>query len=568
LIHTRLDGELFSQMIYLGARYLHKHYKIVDSLNVFPVPDGDTGTNMNLTFSSGVEELSRKPSPAIGESAAVLAKGLLMGARGNSGVILSQLFRGFSKAVSGKDEITGRQFADALKMGVESAYQAVMKPVEGTVLTVAREAAEMAVKTARTTDDILLIMEKTHAQAQISLNRTPELLPVLKEVGVVDSGGQGLLYIYEGFLRALRGEKWDGQEMERQLVTPAELDAMVAEQHNAQIHMKTEDIKYGYCTEFMIWLEHSTEKNKKPFQEASFRAYLDHLGDSLLVVSDDEIVKVHIHAENPGTVLDYAQQFGSLHRIKIDNMREQHARILQEEEQKDGQRSNEEIGSKEQERVSYGMIAVAAGSGIADIYRSLGVQVIVQGGQTMNPSTEDFIKAIEEVNAEKVIILPNNKNIIMAAEQAALLANTPVAVIPTKSVPQGMAALVAFQPEAELDVNKAVMTEAVSQVKTGLVTFAVRDTKMGDVEINEGDYIGISESTIVTSTPSVMETAKNLLSDLVTDDTGLVTIICGEDASEEQGAELQEMLTETYPDVEVEVLSGKQPLYPFIFAVE
>jgi DAK2 domain fusion protein YloV len=566
VVHTRLDGLLFSQMIYLGAKQLHNNVRAVDALNVFPVPDGDTGTNMNLTLTSGVDELTSRASVKISDSAAALAKGLLMGARGNSGVILSQLFRGFSKAVAGKESINARQFADALKAGVECAYQAVMKPVEGTILTVAREAADMAVRVARATDDLVQLMEKTYEQAKQSLQRTPELLPVLKEVGVVDSGGQGLVFIYEGFLRALRGEAVAERE-EKQAPSAAQqvdLDDMVQEHHQAQLHLKTEDIRYGYCTEFMIRLKNSTEPNKKAFSEAIFRSQLDQMGDSLLVISDDELVKVHIHAEEPGKVLNYAQQFGSLHRLKIENMREQHANILKEGEHK----AEPTVSPAASKRVPYGLIAVAAGEGIAEIFRSLGVQAIVEGGQTMNPSTEDFVKTIAELPADNIIILPNNSNIIMAAQQAAMLADKPVAVIPTKSVPQGMAALVAFNGGEDLENNRQTMTEAIAAVKTGLVTFAVRDTKMNDVEIKEGDYIGIAEKEIVTSQADMMGAAKSLLRQLVDDETGIVTIIYGEGATEEQAKALALLLSADYPDTDVEVLNGGQPLYPFIFAVE
>ncbi|MBR8658227.1 DAK2 domain-containing protein [Brevibacillus sp. NL20B1] len=564
MVHTRLDGVLFSRMVHFGARLLSSNAKVVDGLNVFPVPDGDTGTNMNLTLMSGVEELSRRESVSIGEAAAALARGLLMGARGNSGVILSQLFRGFSKAVSGKDVISARQFAEALKAGVDSAYQAVMKPVEGTILTVAREAAEKAVYTARATDDVLVVMEKTYEQAQAALLRTPDMLPVLKEVGVVDSGGQGLLFVYEGFLRALRGETSDERAAEaKQSAAKVDLDELVHEQHSAQVHLKTEDITYGYCTEFMIRLVNSTEPNKKPFSETVFRHHLDQMGDSLLVISDDELVKVHIHAEHPGSVLEYAQQFGSLHRIKIENMREQHANILREEEKK-----GSEGKAQPMEPLPYGLIAVAAGGGIAEIYRSMGVHVVVEGGQTMNPSTEDFVKAVEGLDAKQVIILPNNSNIVMAAQQAAALADKPVTVIPSKSIPQGMAALVAFNAGADLETNTQAMTAAIGQVKTGLVTRAVRDTRMGDVEIKEGDFIGIAEKEIVTAGTDLLESAKALLNCLVDEETGIVTIFLGEGAEEEQAKALQEVLAEAHPDVEVEILAGGQPLYPFIFSVE
>ncbi|WP_432774323.1 DAK2 domain-containing protein [Brevibacillus gelatini] len=565
MVHTHLDGVLFSRMVYLGANLLSANVRVVDGLNVFPVPDGDTGTNMNLTFSSGVDELRRKESPRIADSAAALAKGLLMGARGNSGVILSQLFRGFSKAVNGKDEVNARQFADALKSGVDAAYQAVMKPVEGTILTVAREAAEMAVRAARTSDDIVSVMEKTYEQAQAALLRTPEMLPVLKEVGVVDSGGQGLLFIYEGFLRALRGEEHIGsEEQAKQPVSPEELDKLISEQHNAQVHMKTEDIKYGYCTEFMVHVAHSTEPNKKPFSEVLFRSHLDTMGDSLLVVSDDEIVKVHIHAEHPGSVLQYAQQFGSLHRIKIENMREQHANILKAEEGK----KEAQTASTAGEPLPYGLIAVAAGEGIAKILRSMGVHVVVEGGQTMNPSTEDFMKAIAGLHAQHIIILPNNSNIVMAAQQAAELAEVPVSVVPTKSIPQGLAALLAFQADAEPAANASLMEKAMTQVKTGMVTHAVRDTQMGDVTIKEGDFIGIAEKEIVTAGPELLECARTLLLSLVDEDTGIITMFLGEGATEEQAEALQEAVADTYPDAEVEIQFGGQPLYPFIFSVE
>ncbi|WP_126426136.1 DAK2 domain-containing protein [Brevibacillus marinus] len=580
MIHKLLGGDLFSQMVYQGASHLKHHVKTVDSLNVFPVPDGDTGTNMNLTISSGVDELARKPSAAIGEAAAAFARGLLMGARGNSGVILSQLFRGFHKAVSGKREINARQFAEALKAGVETAYQAVMKPVEGTILTVAREAAEMAVRAARATDDLGKVMEQTCRQAEEALKRTPELLPILKEVGVVDSGGQGLVFIYEGFLRALRGESAAPTVAKPASPgEPRELERMVAEQHRAQAHLKTEEIAYGYCTEFMIWLAHSTEAQKKPFVEAIFRSKLSKLGDSLLVVADDEVVKVHIHAENPGDVLNYAQQFGSLHRIKIDNMREQHAALL---EQRAASHTAPEQAPPATEQAApaaaasadaqatrpYGIVAVAAGKGIAGILESLGVHVVVQGGQTMNPSTEDLLNAIAQCAARQVIVLPNNSNIVMAAQQAASLAPVPVAVVPTKSIPQGMAALLAFNGGEDLQSNLQAMTEASQRVKTGLVTHAVRDTQMGAVQIKAGDYIGIAEGTIVTAEPDVMNSAARVLAELIDEETEIVTILYGEGASEEQAKLLKERLANDHPAIEVEVLSGGQPLYPFVFSVE
>ncbi|RNB91234.1 DAK2 domain-containing protein [Brevibacillus fluminis] len=579
MVHTQLDGDLFSQMVFLGAAKLRTNVKMVDALNVFPVPDGDTGTNMNMTFTTGVEELAKRQSPHLSESAQTLAKGLLMGARGNSGVILSQLFRGFSKSVSGKSEITAHQFADALKAGVDTAYQAVMRPVEGTILTVAREAAETAVRAARVSDNLTAVMEKTLEQAKLTLSRTPEYLPVLKEVGVVDSGGQGLVLIYEGFVQALHGEVVDDADHGQQVASVAELEQLVAEQHNAQLHMKTEDITFGYCTEFMIRLADSTEANKKAFAEQLFRAQLDRMGDSLLVVSDEEVVKVHIHAEHPGEVLNYAQQYGSLHRLKIENMREQHSNIVKEEATKHDSAVPVPVAAEvhtaevaapqaESKRLPYGIIAVAAGPGIAEIFKSLGVHAVVEGGQTMNPSTEDFVNAMNGLDAERIIILPNNSNIVMAAQQSAALVDVPVAVIPTKSVPQGMTALVSFNGDESLDTNQEAMTAAIAQVKTGLVTHSVRDTKLGDVEIKEGDFIGIADGTIVTAQADMMEAAKELLRNMVDEDTGIVSILLGEGTQDEQGEALVAQLADDHPDVEAEVAYGGQPLYPFIFAVE
>ncbi|MFM1650647.1 DAK2 domain-containing protein [Brevibacillus sp. B_LB10_24] len=570
MVYKLLSGDLFLQMALLGAHNLFKNVKTVNALNVFPVPDGDTGTNMNLTFTSGVDELTRKPSERIDDAAATLAKGLLMGARGNSGVILSQLFRGFHKAVAGKAEVDARQFAEAFKTGVETAYQAVMKPVEGTILTVAREAAEAAVRKARMTDDITAVMEGAYSEALASLSRTPELLPVLREVGVVDSGGQGLVFIYEGFLRAMQGATAPADRAKPEAAA-ADIEQLVAEQHHAQTHMKTEDITYGYCTEFMVRLKQSTEAGKKPFIEAAFRNHLAAMGDSLLVVSDDELVKVHIHAEHPGEVLQYAQQFGSLHRLKIENMREQHANIVKETEGMTAEKRPEEAvqpPDTKRQKPPYALIAVAAGSGISELFHGLGVQVVVEGGQTMNPSTEDLLKAIGQVAAERVYLLPNNGNIVMAAKQAAELAEVPVTVIPAKSVPQGMAAAVAFNSGAGEAANTENMLRAIEQVKTGLVTQAVRETKLGEVSIREGDFIGIADGEVAVAEADLLSCAKSLLQQLVDEETGVVTLLYGESATKDQAEALQEWLTHIAPDAEAEVSYGGQPLYPLMMAVE
>ena len=393
---TTLDGKRFAQMVLQGATHLANNAKTVDALNVFPVPDGDTGTNMNLSMTSGAKEVKNHVSDHIGKVAGALAKGLLMGARGNSGVILSQLFRGFAKAIEQKSEINSKEFAAALEAGVQTAYKAVMKPVEGTILTVAKDAAKRAVAVAKKEADIVVVMTEVLKEAKASLKRTPDLLPVLKEVGVVDSGGQGLVFVYEGFLAALKGE------------TIAETEALsmgqlVRTEHhrNVQSHLSADDIEFGYCTEFMVKFEQD-KVAKHPFREETFRQDLSRFGDSLLVIADDEVVKVHIHAEQPGEVLTYAQRYGSLINIKIENMREQHANIVHQEMQP----------PKKQERIPYGIVAVAMGDGIAELFKSIGAHAVIEGGQTMNPSTEDIVKAIEEVNAQTVFVLPNNKNII------------------------------------------------------------------------------------------------------------------------------------------------------------
>lgn len=545
-----LDGLKLAEMIKMGAHHLEQNASFVDSLNVFPVPDGDTGTNMNLSMSSGAKETEANASSHIGKTAQSLSKGLLMGARGNSGVILSQLFRGFGKALEKEENVDSKGFANAFKAGVDTAYKAVMKPVEGTILTVAREGAEKAVEVAKTEENIVKVMEALVEEARNSLNRTPELLPVLKEVGVVDSGGQGLLIIYEGFLASLKGEPLPEKN-------DASLDDLInAEHHRVQDFMSTEDIEFGYCTEIMVRFE----KDKEPFDENVFRDELSVLGDSLLVISDDEIAKVHIHSETPGEVLTIGQKYGSLVKIKVDNMREQHSAIVNDSEQPK---------KVKKEKHPYAVVTVAMGEGIANLLRSIGASYVIEGGQTMNPSTEDIVKAIKEIDAERVLILPNNKNIVMAAEQAAeLLEDVEAAVVPTKTIPQGMAAILAFNPEASIEENKNGMTEAFAYVKTGQVTFAVRDTTIDGVEIRKDEYMALANGKILLSIPDMLEASKQLMSNLLDEESEIVTIIYGEDATEEQAESIQQFIEDQYPDVEVEIVEGKQSLYPFIFSVE
>lgn len=548
-----LDGIKFAEMVKLGAHHLSQNASYVDSLNVFPVPDGDTGTNMNLSMTSGAKETELNAQKHIGKTAQSLSKGLLMGARGNSGVILSQLFRGFGKSLEKETEVDARSFAEAFKAGVDTAYKAVMKSAEGTILTVARESAAKAVEVAETENDIVKVMEALVKEAKSSLDRTPDLLPVLKEVGVVDSGGQGLLFVYEGFLASLKGEALPEKN-------DTTIDDLIsAEHHRVQDFMNSEDIVFGYCTEIMVRFE----KDKEPFDESQFREELSVLGDSLLVVSDDEIGKVHIHTETPGEVMNIGQKYGSLIKIKVDNMREQHSAIVNEPSNITAVKSE-----KSKEKHPYAVVTVAMGEGISNLLRSIGASYVIEGGQTMNPSTEDIVKAVKEIGAERVLILPNNKNIIMAAEQAVELLDIEAAVVPTKTIPQGMAAILAFNPEVSVEENKTSMINAYAHVKTGQVTYAVRDTSIDGVEIHKDDFMGLAEGKIMLSTPNMLDAAKKVLSDLIDEDSEIVTILYGEGVSEEQADELSNYIEENNSDLEVEIVDGKQSLYPFIFSIE
>ena len=551
---TSLNGRRFAEMIIQGANHLSANAKLVDSLNVFPVPDGDTGTNMNLSMTSGAKEVQNNVQDHIGKVGISLSRGLLMGARGNSGVILSQLFRGFSKSIETKASVSSQEFAAALESGVETAYKAVMKPVEGTILTVAKDAARQGVIAAQEHSDIIMVMEEIVKEAKASLDRTPDLLPVLKEVGVVDSGGQGLLFVYEGFLAELRGEALPA------ISDNFSMDKLVSAEHhiNVQGHINSEDIVFGYCTEFMVRLE-----GKKTFDEDKFRLDLSELGDSLLVISDEEVVKVHIHSEQPGNCLNYGQTYGSLIKLKIDNMREQHTAIVG-----DTHATLETEGKPKKEKQKFGIVSVAMGSGISDLFKSIGATVVIEGGQTMNPSTEDIVKAIEEANAETIIILPNNKNIIMAAQQAKDVVSEQVIVIPSKTVPQGMSALLAFNPALEALDNDHAMTEALSHVKTGQITYAVRDTVIDGLEIANGDFMGIDEGKIKVKSKEKLQAAKDLLLEMIDEESEIITIIYGEDASQDEVDELAKFCNAQFEDAEVELHNGNQPLYSFIFSIE
>ncbi|MCH5584936.1 DAK2 domain-containing protein [Shimazuella sp. AN120528] len=546
-------------MMRAGAMELTNNVERVNALNVFPVPDGDTGTNMNLTITTGVAEMEKKAAePTVGKLAEALSKGLLMGARGNSGVILSQLFRGFAKSVSKSEVIGPKDLADAFQAGVDTAYKAVIKPVEGTVLTVAREAAAAGVFQARVADDPLQVMDAVVKEARKSLARTPDLLPVLKQTGVVDAGGQGLVFVYEGMKKVLAGE-----EVSLEAKPASNLPSLKDLEHEAHAgaNIDPATIVHGYCTEFMILLSTTRRKTRK-FNEVHFREEISQYGDSLLVVSDDELVKVHIHAEHPGDALNYASTYGDLTRIKIDNMREQFENVT-------GVDAIHQVPvEKKEPEKPYGIVAVATGQGISDIFESVGVDVVITGGQSMNPSTEDLVKAVESISAEHVLILPNNKNIILTAEQVGQLVNVDVTVIPTKTIPQGLSALLAFDEEKEIQDNKEKMNRALTSVQSGEVTYAVRDTVVDGITIEKDDFLGIREGKIITAGKKMVETSYDLLSNMMTSETEVVTILFGSDVSEEETNELVSRLTQSYPDVEYEVYEGGQPLYYFLFAVE
>lgn len=552
---SKITTSLLQEMVQAAATRLGKQAEYVNSLNVFPVPDGDTGTNMSMTVDNGAKEVSDKPASTVGEVGQILSKGLLMGARGNSGVITSQLFRGFGQSIKEKVELDGNDLAQALQTGVEVAYKAVMKPVEGTILTVSRGAATAAIKKAEETDDATAVMQAALEGAKRALAKTPDLLPVLKEVGVVDSGGQGLVFIYEGFLSALTGEYIASEDFQ---ATPATMTEMINAEHHKSVagHVATEDITFGYCTEIMVGLKQGPTYVKE-FHYDEFQGYLSGLGDSLLVVNDDEIVKVHIHTEDPGLVMQEGLKYGALVKVKVDNMRNQHEGLLDKPEI-----------SQQQEPKEYGVIAVVAGDGLAEIFKSQGVDYIISGGQTMNPSTEDIVTAIEAVNAKQVIILPNNKNIFMAAQSAAEVVAIPAAVIETRTVSQGFTSLLAFDSNKSLEANVTAMTASLSDVVSGSVTLAVRDTTIDGLEIHENDILGMVDGKILVSTPDMLDALKATFAHMITDDSEIVTIYVGEEGSQELAEELVAYLETTYEDVDIEIHQGDQPVYPYLMSVE
>ncbi len=546
---SKINGKLFADMIIQGAQNLSNNADLVDSLNVYPVPDGDTGTNMNLTMTSGREEVENNLSKNIGELGKTFSKGLLMGARGNSGVILSQLFRGFCKNIESESEINSKLLAESFQAGVDTAYKAVMKPVEGTILTVAKDAAQAAVEKANNTEDCIELMEYIIVKANESLENTPNLLAVLKEVGVVDSGGKGLLCVYEGFLKALKGEKVEAK------VAKLDKDEFVHDEHDFHGVINTEDIIYGYCTEMMVRFG----KNKKAFDEQEFRQDMSQFGDSLLVINDEEIVKVHVHTEYPGKVFNYGQQYGELIKLKVENMREQHREVIRKEQH---------TAKPKMETVETAIITISMGEGISEIFKSMGATHIISGGQTMNPSTEDIVKVIEQSKCKRAIILPNNKNILMASEQAASIVDAEAVVIPTKSIPQGISALFQYDVDATLEENKAQMADSVNNVKSGSLTYAVRDTKIDGVEIKKDAFMGLIEDKIVSSKSDQLTTVTELLNEMLAEDSEILTVIIGQDAEQAVTDNMINWIEEQNPDVEVEVHEGGQPIYQYFFSVE
>lgn len=555
---NEIKAKDFKNMVNTGRKRLDDNAEYVNSLNVFPVPDGDTGTNMNLTFSTGTESVNESQSDQVGDLAKSLSKGLLMGARGNSGVILSQLFRGFSKAVEGKEALSVQDFADAFKAGVDSAYNAVMKPVEGTVLTVAREAAEAGLEAAQSQKDIIGLMETVLEQGKASLKKTPDLLPALKEVGVVDSGGQGLIYIYEGFLSALTGEEIVEDD------NKADLDQLIkAEHQQSGVHdaVKSEDIQYGYCTEIMVRIGEGRTVDSE-FDYDEFRSYLDGLGDSLLVVADDEIIKVHVHTETPGQVMNYGQKFGSLIKIKVDNMREQHSQLS------GGSSAGQDGSAKAQEKKDLAVVSVAAGEGVADLFRSIGVDYVLTGGQTMNPSTQDLVKALDQVPADNYIILPNNKNIFMSAKQAVDVVSANVKVVETRTIQQGLSAMLVYDPNQDLEANAEAMAEESSYVVSGEITSATRDTEINGVAIKKDDYMGIVDGDIVLAKSDLEDCLQATIQSMLEEDSEIITIIYGEGIDQDTAQATIDRLAEAFPDYEIESHQGDQPVYPYLISVE
>lgn len=555
-----INVDILAKMFLAGAQNIEAKKDYINELNVFPVPDGDTGTNMSMTIMSAAKEVTALNKPAMKDLAKAISSGSLRGARGNSGVILSQLLRGFTKAIKEEKEIDVLALAAACQRARDTAYKAVMKPKEGTILTVASGIATKAAEMAEETDDLEVFIPAVIEHAQDVLNQTPEMLPVLKEAGVVDSGGQGLLEVIKGAYDAFLGK-----EIDYSVIEPS--TGVTVNKVNAE---DTADIKFGYCTEFIIL----TEKEFTEDDEREFKKFLSSIGDSIVCVADDDVVKIHVHTNDPGLAIQKALTYGQLSKMKIDNMREEHQeKLIRDAEKLAEQQANEEAAHEEKKpaepRKAMGFIAVSIGAGMNEIFKELGTDYIIEGGQTMNPSTEDMLNAIDRVNADTVFILPNNKNIVLAANQAkSLVEEKEIIVIPTKTVPQGITAIINFMPDADAKTNEEAMLEEIKNVKTGQVTYAVRDTHIDDKEIHEGDIMGIGDSGILAVGKDLEETTKELIANLVDEDSELISIYYGEEVSEEDAEKFTEEITELYPDVDVDIQFGGQPIYYYVLAVE
>ena len=552
-----INTEMLRKMFLAGAANLEAKKEYINELNVFPVPDGDTGTNMTLTIMSAAKEVSALENPDMVSMAKAISSGSLRGARGNSGVILSQLLRGFTKEIREYQEIDANILAKACDRATATAYKAVMKPKEGTILTVAKGAAQKAAELAETTDDLEVFIPEVIKYAEEVLAQTPEMLPVLKEAGVVDSGGQGLVEVLHGAYDAFLGKEIDYSAIET-----GQAPRMVKPDQQTEA-----DIKFGYCTEFIIM----TKKEFTEKDENEFKAYLESIGDSIVCVADDDVVKVHVHTNDPGLAIQKALTYGQLSRMKIDNMREEHhEKLIRDAEKVAAQQvKSSEEQKKREPRKPVGFIAVSIGEGMNEIFRELGVDYIIEGGQTMNPSTDDMLTAIDNVNADHIFILPNNKNIILAANQAqSLTKDKDILVIPTKTVPQGITAVISYMPEADVDTNMESMQEAIKNVKTGQVTYAVRDTHIDDKEIHEGDIMGIGDKGILSVGQSVEATAKEMLEHMVDEDSELISLYYGQDVLQEDAEKFAASVEELYPDVDIDLHSGGQPIYYYVISVE
>ena len=555
---STINAAVFAKMFLAGAKNLEANKEWINELNVFPVPDGDTGTNMSMTIMSAAKAVSELENPTMKELAKAISSGSLRGARGNSGVILSQLFRGFTKVIAEYDELDVVILTEAMQKAVETAYKAVMKPKEGTILTVAKGAANKALELCDDTDDIVFFVDEVIKEADHVLSKTPDMLPVLKQAGVVDSGGQGLVQVLKGGYDSLIGKEIDYS-----------IEGSAASAGVMKITAETEaDIKFGYCTEFIIVLNQPlTEK-----QEHEYKNFLESIGDSIVVVADDEIVKTHVHTNDPGLAIQEALKHGSLSKIKIDNMREEHQEKLIKDAEKLAKEQKEEETKEEkteEPRKEMGFISVSIGAGVNEIFNGLGVDYIIEGGQTMNPSTEDMLNAIDHVNADNIFILPNNKNIVLAANQAAsLVEDKKIIVIPTKTIPQGITALINFIPDQSAEENAERMTEELENVKTGQVTYAVRDTVIDDKEIKQGDYMGIGDKSILAVGKDIKSTTEDMVAEMVDEESAIICIYYGEEVTEEDANALGAALEEKYPEVEVEIHFGGQPIYYYVISVE